>query len=315
LNPLSTIYGALSASRNFLYDYGLAHARKLSRPVISVGNISVGGSGKTPFVIALGQLLRERGITFDVLSRGYGRETKGVLSVDLNGSPREFGDEPLLISKQLGCPVVVGESRYEAGVFAEKNNNCEFHLLDDGFQHRSLVRDFEIVLITAEDLRDELLPIGRLREPISALHRTDAIVLTEELDQSQLPRGKRIWRVRRSLKVPRQMSVKNPVAFCGIARPKKFVEQLRAAGVQPAAERFFRDHHRYTAGDIRELLELQKRHGADSFITTQKDVVNLGTQFHQLAPIVVAIAEMELAAPADALDTMLRVIAERRGKA
>src|ERR1700736_1357516 len=121
MNPLTGLYSAATELRNTMFDRGILKSYRLRRPVISVGNISVGGSGKTPFVISLGELLKQRGITFDVLSRGYGRETHGVLAVDPAGAARDFGDEPLLIARRLGCPVVVGESRYKAGMFAERN--------------------------------------------------------------------------------------------------------------------------------------------------------------------------------------------------
>ena len=122
MNPLSSLYGIATAARNNLYDRGILKSQKLSCPVISVGNISVGGSGKTPFVIMLGELLKQRGIAFDVLSRGYGRETRGAMLVDPNGTSRDFGDEPLLIARRLGCPVIVGESRYQAGKLAENDH-------------------------------------------------------------------------------------------------------------------------------------------------------------------------------------------------
>ncbi len=151
---------------------------RLRGPVVSIGNLSVGGSGKTPFVLLLGELLKARGIKFDILSRGYGRKTRGVALVDPAGSARDFGDEPLLMARRLNVPVIVGEYRYAAGVFAEKKFGPQLHLLDDGFQHRSLARDFDIVLVTPEDARDRLLPAGRLREPLSSLRRADAVVLT-----------------------------------------------------------------------------------------------------------------------------------------
>jgi tetraacyldisaccharide 4'-kinase len=169
----SGIYGAAIAARNGLYERGWLRARRLQGPVVSVGNISAGGSGKTPFVILLGELLRARGIPFDVLSRGYGRKTSGVLEVDPAGLPQEFGDEPLLIARRLRVPVVVGEDRYEAGRFAEERYGPQMHLLDDGFQHRGLARDFDFVLVTPEDARDRLLPAGRLREPMTSLRRAD----------------------------------------------------------------------------------------------------------------------------------------------
>lgn len=315
MNPLSSIYGVLAGTRNSFYDRGVFKSRKLSHPVISIGNLSVGGSGKTPFVILLGELLKQRGITFDVLSRGYGRETHDVRAVDPNGSPLDFGDEPLLIAQRLGCPVIVGKSRYEAGVVAEKRYQSQLHILDDGFQHRSLARDFDIVLLTPEDLKDQLLPAGRLREPLSSLHRAHALVLTEEVNCSHLPEDRFIWRVRRTLPIPETVSPKTPVVFCGIARPHKFVEQLRASGIHPVAHMFYRDHHRYTSDDIRDLLELRDRSGADGFISTQKDAINLGKNYALLAPIAFPIVQMELLNSADARDTILRVISERRASA
>lgn len=315
MNPLSAIYSAVSGARNGAYDRGILRSRKLSRPVISVGNISVGGSGKTPFVILLGGLFKERGITFDVISRGYGRETRGVLVVEPDGSPRKFGDEPLLIAKRLGCPVIVGESRYQAGTLAERQYSCGFHILDDGFQHRSLTRDFDIVLLAADDLNQQLLPAGRLREPLTSFRRADAIAVAEDMSCSELPAGKPMWRVSRSLETSAILAFERPIVFCGIAKPEKFVQQLRAVGVQPIAEKFYRDHHRYTERDIGELIALRERHHADGFISTEKDAINLGQHSDRLAPIVFPRVKMELLEPADALDTMLRVIGERRAGA
>ena len=196
MNPLSSLYAAASGLRNTLYDRGVLRPRSLARPVISVGNLSAGGTGKTPFVIALAQLLQARGISVDVLSRGYRRKTRGVLPVDPNGTPAEFGDEPLLIARRLGVPVIVGESRYQAGQFAEQRFPSQLHILDDGFQHRSLARDFDIVLLAADDLRDRLLPTGRLRESISSLRRADAVVIPQgsDIDCTEL-QGKPVWRM------------------------------------------------------------------------------------------------------------------------
>jgi tetraacyldisaccharide 4'-kinase len=310
-NPLSAVYAGVVAARNALYDGRWVRARTLQGPVISVGNVSAGGSGKTPFVILLGELLMARGIKFDVLSRGYGRETRGVLTVDPGGLPRDFGDEPLLIARRLQVPVVVGEDRYEAGRFAEERFGPQIHLLDDGFQHRGLARDFDIVLVTPEDARDRLLPAGRLREPVSALRRADAVVLTSgAAAESFSLGGKTVWRVRRGI-IPENIP-QRPVVFCGIARPQTFLLQLRAAGVDPVAEAFFRDHHAYMEKDVRELLELRQRSEAGGFVTTEKDAVNLGGYLDALAPLAVVPVKMELADAANVVDTMLRVIEERR---
>ena len=311
MNPLSAIYGVVVRGRDAAYASGVLRARTLSGPVVSIGNLSTGGSGKTPFVLLLGELLKARGIKFDVLSRGYGRQTRGVLLVDPAGLPQQFGDEPLLIARKLQVPVVVGENRFLAGKFAESWFGPQLHLLDDGFQHRALARDFDLVLVTPQDLSDRLLPAGRLREPLTALRRADAIALASGASADAFPlSGKLVWRIRRGI-IPKNVPPR-PLVFCGIARPQSFVLQLRTANIEPAAQAFYRDHHAYNEQDIRELLALQQKSEAGGFVTTEKDAVNLGPFLSALAPLSVVPVRMDLADAANALDTMLRVIAERK---
>jgi tetraacyldisaccharide 4'-kinase len=311
MNPLSAIYGVAVGMRNAFHDRGLLGARKLQGPVISVGSVSVGGAGKTPFVMLLGELLQARGVKFDALSRGYGRKTRGVKLVDPAGSAQEFGDEPLLIARKLQVPVVVGEDRFEAGRFAEEQFGPQMHLLDDGFQHRALARDFDVVLVTPQEASDQLLPSGHLREPLQSLRRADAVVLAGGAPKQAFPLdGKRTWRVRRGI-APRNIPPR-PVVFCGIARPQNFLLQLRSANIEPVAEAFFRDHHPYGEKDVRELLQLKQRSDAGGFVTTEKDAVNLGGYLSSLEPLAVVPVKMELENADDAVDTMLRVIEERR---
>jgi tetraacyldisaccharide 4'-kinase len=311
---LSSIFGVGVQARNALYDRGIARAQKVQGAVVSIGNLSVGGSGKTPFVLVLGELLKARGLKFDILSRGYGRRTRGVARVDPGGLPQEFGDEPLLLARRLEVPVIVGEDRYAAGLFAEKSFGQQLHLLDDGFQHRALARDFDIVLVTPEDPRDRLLPAGRLRESLAALSRADAVVLTSGASPELFPLdGKLVWRVRRGISltnVPARL-----VVFCGIARPQNFLLQLRTAGVEPVAQALFRDHHAYTEQDIQDLLKLRQQSEAEGFVTTEKDAINLGGYLDALQPLAVIPVKMELVDAANAVDTMLRMIAERRREA
>ena len=311
MNPLSNIYGAIVTARNALYERGLLRMRRLQGGVVSVGNLSAGGSGKTPFVMLLGELLKARGVKFDVLSRGYGRRSRGVRLVDPGGLPQEFGDEPLLIARKLQVPVVVGEDRYAAGIYAESRFGQQMHLLDDGFQHRALARQFDIVLVTAQDASDRLLPAGRLREPLRSLARADAVVLTSGAAAESFPlEGKLVWRLRRGIKL--RNVPPRPVVFCGIARPQNFVLQLRAANIEPVAEAFYRDHHAYEEKDIGELLELTQRSGAGGFVTTEKDAVNLGPYLSALEPLSVIPVHMELADAANAVDTILCKIEERK---
>jgi tetraacyldisaccharide 4'-kinase len=346
MNPFSAIFGAGVAIRNSLYDRGRLAIRKLTRPVVSVGNISVGGSGKTPFVIALGEMLKARGIKCDILSRGYGRQSNDVEVVDPAGSPERFGDEPLLIARKLRLPVIVGADRYKAGLLAEKQFNSQLHLLDDAFQHRRLHRDFDIVILSAGDLDGTLLPVGRLREPLSALRRADAVVsdlgenesaeiswllsrrsadsleTVEEVMQAEeqardisasplhvLPAE--LWRVKRNVylaEVP-----KKPIAFCGIARPHQFFRNLRELGVELADTVAFSDHHLYDSGDIARLLRQKDKLGADAFITTDKDSINLGELAHRLAPFYVAQLRVMVQKPEQVLETLLGVLEKRCG--
>lgn len=311
MNPLSTIYAKVVATRNALYDRKVLQTRCLAGPVVSIGNLSTGGSGKTPFVILLGELLKARGIKFDVLSRGYGRKSRGVLLVDPGGLAPQFGDEPLLIARKLQVPVIVGEDRFEAGRYAESRFGPQLHLLDDGFQHRQLSRDFDIVLVTPQDAADRLLPAGRLREPLIALRRADAVVLGSGASLESFPvHGKLIWRVRRGI-LPQNVPSR-PVVFCGIARPQNFILQLRTANIEPAAEAFYRDHHAYTEQDVQDLLALRQKSEAGGFVTTEKDAVNLGLHLPSLQPLSVVPVRMQLTEEANALDTILRTIADRK---
>jgi tetraacyldisaccharide 4'-kinase len=317
VNPLSGLYGGVAGLRNALFDRGVLSSRRLKQPVVSVGNLSAGGSGKTPFVIALGGLLKARGIRFDVLSRGYGRKSRGLLVVEAEGKAADFGDEPLLIARRLGVPVVVGESRYAAGIVAEEKFDSQLHILDDGFQHRSLVRDFDIVLMTEHDFEDMLLPLGRLREPLSSLARADAVVLPAGLriDHPSL-RQKPIWRMERELVIGDAPSA--PIVFCGIARPEQFFEQVRATGILPAAEVEFRDHHAYGRSDVERLIAMRGKLGAGGFVTTEKDAINLespSSSFREeLKPLAIATLTLTLDHPADIVDTILTTIAERNAR-
>jgi tetraacyldisaccharide 4'-kinase len=259
----------------------------------------------------MGELLKARGIKFDVLSRGYGRKSGGVRLVDPAGLPQEFGDEPLLIARRLQVPVIVGEDRYAAGRFAESKFGPQLHLLDDGFQHRALARDFDIVLVTPQDANDRLLPAGRLREPLSALRRADAVVLASGASAESFPLGRKlVWRVRRGIMT--QNVPPRPVVFCGIARPQNFALQLRAANIEPVAEAFYRDHHAYGEKDVRELLELKRKSEAGGFVTTEKDAVNLGGYLAALEPLAIVPVKMELSDATNAVDTMLHKIGERK---
>jgi tetraacyldisaccharide 4'-kinase len=321
--PLVPLYAAAIRFKDALRRAGGLRARALRWPVVSVGSLSAGGAGKTPVVIALAKLLHEAGWTVDVLSRGYGREGRGVELVrpGVDRSAERFGDEPVLIAQQTEVPVWVGADRFAAGERAEAAAGSEprgVHLLDDGFQHRGLARAIDIVLVTAEDLGDSLLPAGNLREETSALLRADVVVVRENEVGSEvgdeavskhvwklLREGGQMWTVRRSLRFPAPLRVfgagLRPVAFCAIARPAGFAAMLQDAGCGVVETVAFSDHHRYVKADIERVVEVAKSVNGSGFVTTEKDAVKLTEAMRELleqyGPLMVVTLEAEFADP------------------
>ena len=288
--PLVPVYAAVLAAKDALRRAEILRTRKLSRPVVSVGSLSAGGAGKTPVVIALATMLRDRGWAVDVLSRGYGREGHGIERVQLDtaAAAKRFGDEPVLIAQRANVPVWVGSDRFASGQLAEKETASArgVHLLDDGFQHRQLSRVFDVVLVTAEDLHDKLLPQGNLREGFAALQRADAVVVrAEEVEDVAkqvwplLREGAQMWTVQRKLRFPAPLFVfgagLKPVAFCALARPEGFASMLAEAGCGIVETVAFRDHHAYTLADIDRVVEVARGLKATGFVTTEKDAVKL----------------------------------------
>jgi tetraacyldisaccharide 4'-kinase len=312
-DPFTWLFAQIVRARNARYDAArIAPVRRLRLPVISVGNLSMGGSGKTPFVQTLGRWLNAQGIPFDVLSRGYGRTSRGVLQVDagfhvagmgqhkalqpptLGSEAARYGDEPLLLARTLKAPVFVGEDRYEAGLAAEAfAAKCErparVHILDDGFQHRRLHRDFDIVLLAPGDLRGSLLPFGRMREPLSSLGRAHAVAAPEEL--AALLAEPNVWHIRRRLTLLEPAPTR-PLAFCGLAHPRQFWESLADIGIYPVGTFAFGDHHRYKTLDITLLQRLARQYEANGFLTTEKDLVKLDGA--GLAPITAPALTIEV---------------------
>ncbi len=196
LLPLTPLYRLGLALRELRLRSGLESIRRLRFPVISIGNLSTGGAGKTPFAIALAKSLTGRGFAVDVLSRGFGRHTSAPARVLPDGTPAEFGDEPLLIAREAEVPVYVASQRYEAGLLAEaaalpEESKPLLHILDDAFQHRQLHRDIDILLLNRDDWHDRLLPAGNLREPRRAAMR--ATVIAIPADGSSLESDLRNW--------------------------------------------------------------------------------------------------------------------------
>jgi tetraacyldisaccharide 4'-kinase len=333
LLPLAPLYGAALALKRRMFEWGLLKQHRLQNPVISVGSVSAGGAGKTPMVLMLARILRHRGYDVRILTRGYKRSSLKTARVEPFDDAAWHGDEPVLLAQRSGVPVFVGADRYEAGMMAEQAEPSErataqsrtlVHLLDDGFQHRQLARDVDIVLLTQADVEDSLLPAGNLREPLAAVADADVVVLREEEADSLrgvvagLSRAKgapAIWVVRRSLSLGKGGEValpSRPFAFCGIARPESFTKMLAAHGYEPMDAMIFPDHHAYDAGDVRRLLERARQVEANGFVTTEKDAVKLTPvlrdRLETIGPIVIARLSVELLEEQEALAQLIVMV-------
>jgi tetraacyldisaccharide 4'-kinase len=306
VHMLSSAYGAAVTWRRRWYARDPARARRLDRPVISVGNLSVGGSGKTPVVAHLATLLLARGERPSILTRGYARPQprRGVTIVSDGARVLEgfaaAGDEPLMLARALpGVPVLVGVDRFASGQVAEQQLKATVHLLDDGFQHVRLARTVDLVLVDERDLSDRVLPAGRLREPLRNAAVADAVVVAGG-NAARVARqlGLRMaFSVARAVHEPRTLTGERaslartaPVlAFAGIARPERFFDDLERAGWHVADRAVFGDHHAYTQRDVDALAERARAAGA-SLVTTEKDAVRLsGMTLHDAGVAVVPL--------------------------
>ena len=312
LLPLVPLYQLALAIREVRLGSRLEPVRRLRFPVVSIGSLSAGGSGKTPLTIALARALTRRGLHVDVLSRGYGRRSEAALRVDPNGASDEFGDEPLLIAREAEVPVYVAPQRYRAGLLAEGSESSPtgLHLLDDGFQHRQLHRDIDILLLDGRDWNDRLLPAGNLREPLRALRRARVLGIPAddpELESRLKANGWQgpIWRLRRLMEVP---PVEGPVvAFCGIARSEQFFAGLEAAGLHLASRIAFPDHHNYKDHDLDCIQDAVRSIGAKALVTTEKDLVRLG-RLRESLPLKVVRLRIEIENEEAALDWLVKAL-------
>jgi len=306
---LGSLFGAGAALRARAYQHGLFRRRRIGSPVISIGNLSVGGSGKTPVVARVCTLLRDAGVPVAVLSRGYGGSFRGKALVvgdgtSLLATAEEAGDEPVMLAGELpGVVVAVGRRRDEVGRAVEARFGPRVHVLDDGFQHLRLFRDLDLVCLDVHDLADRPLPAGRLREHPRALDRADFVLLTrlEAADEQHL-RGledaigwERAFRVRRRVLGFRQLDGRparapaRPFLVAGIARPERFRHDVN--GLAPVAgARFFSDHHRYLEQDLRDAEAQARAAGADALVTTAKDAVRFPVELSSLPVFVLAVA-------------------------
>jgi tetraacyldisaccharide 4'-kinase len=289
---LSDLYAAVARGRRERYARRPDLRRRLRRPVVSVGNLAVGGRGKTPVVASLARMLLEAGERPSILTRGYARTQPddGVVVVSapdgLRADLARAGDEPLMLARQLpGVPVLVSSDRYLAGRLAEHHFGVSVHLLDDGFQHLQLDRDVDIVIVASEDLDpvSRTLPGGRLREAQDALIAADAVLagspgvrLPDDVDVPLFTLRRVIGDPVVAGPAPDALLRRLPVfAVAGVASPERFLDDLTAAGWTTAGALIFRDHHPYSPRDVERIWSSAERAGAAAVVTTEKDFIRL----------------------------------------
>lgn len=292
LIPLSFVYATIVALRNFFFDRGLFIADDCGAIVVSIGNLSAGGTGKTPITAVLAERLG-RGRRIGIVSRGYGRKSHASMRVQpgSENAPSLFGDEATWLAERLAVPVQVGAKRVRAAQDLVASEGVRLILLDDGFQHRWLARNFDIVLIDASAPHWQVAPLpwGRRREPWTALRRASAVFLTktsevseEELrgieDRIQSEAGEAIPILRwvQSARLPAMPSGRG-VLVAGIAKPSDFFQGVEAIlGRDRVAERISNpDHHAYTSSEVEAILRTAQETKADWVATTEKDFVKL----------------------------------------
>jgi tetraacyldisaccharide 4'-kinase len=313
---LSKLYELAVRTRIALYEKGLLKTYKLKSPVISVGNLTVGGTGKTPCAAFLADFLQREGHQVAILSRGYKRGSKGQVEVsdgrDIFCGPREAGDEPFLLAKSCpGVRVVVNADRYAAGKWLEERNCATVFILDDGYQHLKLARALNLALVDATDPFTELLPSGRLREPLSGMRRADAVIVTRSdhnFDRSALERRilkygnipifyayHELTKLRRldggeSINAS-ALAGRRVAAFSGIARPERFIADLATQRIQVVQRSDFPDHHRYQPAELQSILKHAQKAEVAAIVTTEKDAANLPVEMRAEIPTYAAKIE------------------------
>ncbi|PYQ83977.1 MAG: tetraacyldisaccharide 4'-kinase [Acidobacteria bacterium] len=297
LSSLSAAYGAAATWRRRWYERDPARRKCLDQPVISVGNLRVGGSGKTPMVEYIARLLVASGERPAILTRGYARRKPrdGVTVVSdgltVLAGLDAAGDEPLMLARAVkGASVLVGANRYLSGRLAERKLRATVHILDDGFQHVELARAVDLILVSEDDLADQPLPAGRLRERLSAAAIADAALVTASYDTAaeRIARALKIrtvFRVTRTIAAPRMIAASRDSVVVpggsrvylvtGIARPDRFEADAAAAGWEIADVMTFRDHHPFDARDVKRIAAAAQAARSAIILTTEKDAVRL----------------------------------------
>jgi len=291
LNLLSKIYSYFVDRRNTNFENGKIKTYRLKTPVISIGNIIAGGTGKTPVTILIAKLLIENNLKVGVVGRGYGRKSKGLKIVsdgtNILDDSDEVGDEMLLIAKKLNIPVVIDQKKYIAAQEIEKSFDLDVILIDDGFQHRYLERDIDIILVNNNTLDNpNTFPKGYLRENLSNYNRADIILIEDINKKVQFERNNnKVFEYQKHISKVRQISTNNisyledfslqTLAICSIANPNSFVNFVNILGFEVLKSIPFKDHYAYTKSDIASFIQESKVLNVNNIIMTEKDYVKI----------------------------------------
>jgi tetraacyldisaccharide 4'-kinase len=333
---VSRLYGLGARMRRNLYGRGWLRMRQLPAPVVSVGNLTVGGTGKTPVVACLARLLQDRGMRVAILSRGYGGHSRGVVCISdgwhIYKKPPEVGEEPYWLARTLpGVAVYTGACRYAAGLAAWQELKPDLFVLDDGFQHFQLHRDLDLVLLDAAAPfgNRQLLPRGPLREPLPALAAAHSLILTRfdpERHQARLAAIRHAFPDKPVLtasimpvsvtaypggraQAPAALNLRALMAFAGLARPEVFTATLKELGVDLKGCRDFPDHHAYSEAELDRLTAAAQSLGAEGLVTTGKDWARLGERWDGELPLWVLEVEARLGDAEPVLELLDRICA------
>lgn len=325
------------------YERRLLKTHRLNAPVISVGNLTVGGTGKTPCVAFIASTLRDAGNQVAILSRGYKRQTTGRFEVSdgkqILCSPAESGDEPFLLAQSCpGVRVVVDQDRFAAGHWLESRAPVSAFILDDAYQHLRLGRDLNLLLVDATEplSRAAMIPFGRLREPLAELRRADAVIVTrsdQKFDRAELIETIKKYATSNipvffahyemtqlrqlgsnSTKSLAEFAGKSIAAISGIAKPERFNGDLQNAGLKIVYRRDFPDHHRYSSAEFAEVTGAAQAANAEAILVTEKDAVNLPQELLQQSslPIFAAQIEFRCSEASEFIEMILAVTAQKR---
>jgi tetraacyldisaccharide 4'-kinase len=330
LRLVSVFYALGQRVRASLYRQKIFHTRRLNCRVISIGNLTMGGTGKTPMVMMVADTLRRKGFKPAILSRGYGGQSRMPVNVVNDGrqtllSPEAVGDEPVMMAQRLkDVPVLTGRIRYETGKYAIDHLGADVLILDDGYQHLSLHRDLNILLCDATSPfgNGVVFPAGELREPLSAMDRADLICLTRygeghSADRIDGCNRKRVPVIKTGVRVQSVVELNSgeetgietiqhqPVeAFCGIAHPPSFFRLLEQVPVRIVNQNYYPDHHDYSADELNAIEGRAKQMGAKCIVTTEKDVVKLKGHAFDL-PVYAVRISLEILEGQEELDQLL----------